>query len=44
MIAGLETITSGELYLDDTLMNELPPEERDVAMVFEDYTTAGRPA
>jgi ABC-type sugar transport system ATPase subunit len=25
-------------------MNELPPEERDVAMVFEDYTTAGRPA
>jgi ABC-type sugar transport system ATPase subunit len=38
MIAGLETITSGELYFDDTLMNELSPEERDVAMVFEDYS------
>jgi ABC-type sugar transport system ATPase subunit len=38
MIAGLETITSGELYFDDTLMNELPPEKRDVAMVFEDYS------
>lgn len=37
MIAGLEEITSGEIYFDDRLVNELPPRERNVAMVFETW-------
>ncbi|MCR4962354.1 MAG: sn-glycerol-3-phosphate ABC transporter ATP-binding protein UgpC [Firmicutes bacterium] len=37
MIAGLEEITAGELYIGDRLVNDLPPKERDVAMVFQNY-------
>lgn len=37
MIAGLETITSGELYIGDTLMNDVPPAKRGVGMVFQSY-------
>jgi multiple sugar transport system ATP-binding protein len=37
MIAGLETVTSGEIYIDDTRVNELEPKDRDVAMVFQNY-------
>ena len=37
MIAGLETITSGELYFDDKLMNEIAPQKRDIGMVFQNY-------
>jgi multiple sugar transport system ATP-binding protein len=37
MIAGLETPTEGEIYIGDTLVNNLPPKERDVAMMFESY-------
>jgi len=37
MIAGLEKITSGEIYIGDRLVNDLPPKERDVAMVFQNY-------
>lgn len=37
MIAGLEEITSGELYLGDTLANEIPPAKRGLAMVFQSY-------
>ena len=37
MIAGLEEITSGELYIDNKLMNEVPPKDRDIAMVFQSY-------
>jgi multiple sugar transport system ATP-binding protein len=37
MIAGLEEITSGELYIDDVLVNDLPPKNRDIAMVFQNY-------
>ena len=37
MIAGLEEITSGELYIDDKLMNDVPPKDRDIAMVFQNY-------
>src|SRR3954469_14641833 len=37
MIAGLENITSGEIYIGDRLVNDLPPKERDVAMVFQNY-------
>ena len=37
MIAGLETCTEGEIYIDGRLVNELTPRERDVAMVFQNY-------
>ncbi len=37
MIAGLETITSGDLFIGDTRMNEIPPAERGVGMVFQSY-------
>jgi multiple sugar transport system ATP-binding protein len=37
MVAGLETISSGEICIGDTLVNELPPRDRDVAMVFQNY-------
>ena len=37
MIAGLETITSGDLLIGDTRMNEVPPAERGVGMVFQSY-------
>jgi len=37
MVAGLEEITSGELYIDDILVNDLLPKERDIAMVFQNY-------
>ena len=37
MIAGLEEISSGELMIDGKLANGLPPKERDVAMVFQNY-------
>ena len=37
MIAGLEDITSGELYIDDVLMNNVNPKDRGIAMVFQSY-------
>ena len=37
MIAGLEEITDGELYIDGKLCNDVPPKERDIAMVFQNY-------
>ena len=37
MIAGLEEITSGELYIGDTLVNDVEPKDRDIAMVFQSY-------
>jgi len=37
LIAGLETITSGELSIDDKRCNDLPPAERGIAMVFQSY-------
>jgi len=37
MIAGIEKITSGKIYFNDRLVNELPPQERDIAMAFESY-------
>lgn len=36
-IAGLETPDEGEIYIKDVLVNDLPPKERDVAMVFQNY-------
>jgi multiple sugar transport system ATP-binding protein len=37
MIAGLEEITSGEILIDGKLVNNLPPKDRDIAMVFQNY-------
>ncbi len=37
MIAGLEEITEGELYIGDKLVNEVAPKDRDIAMVFQNY-------
>ena len=37
MIAGLEEISSGELYIGDTLVNDVAPKDRDIAMVFQSY-------
>ncbi len=37
MIAGLEEISEGELYIGDTLVNDVAPKDRDIAMVFQNY-------
>ena len=37
MVAGLEEISKGELYIDDKLMNDVAPKDRDIAMVFQNY-------
>jgi len=37
MVAGLEEITDGELYIDDVLVNDIPPKDRNIAMVFQSY-------
>ena len=37
MIAGLEEITEGELYIDGKLVNDVAPKDRDIAMVFQNY-------
>ncbi len=37
MVAGLEDITGGELYIDGKLVNDIPPKDRDIAMVFQNY-------
>ena len=37
MIAGLEEISAGELYIDDVLVNDVEPKDRDISMVFQNY-------
>lgn len=37
MVAGLEEISKGEVYIDDVLVNDIPPKQRDIAMVFQNY-------
>ncbi|HQG44376.1 MAG TPA: ATP-binding cassette domain-containing protein, partial [bacterium] len=37
MIAGLEEISSGEIRIGDRVVNEVPPKDRDIAMVFQNY-------
>ena len=37
MIAGLEEISEGEIYIDGTIVNDVPPKNRDIAMVFQNY-------
>jgi multiple sugar transport system ATP-binding protein len=37
MIAGLEAVSDGEIRIDDAVVNEVPPMDRDIAMVFQNY-------
>ena len=37
MVAGLEEVTAGEILIDDRLVNDVPPKDRDIAMVFQNY-------
>ncbi|HNT37378.1 MAG TPA: ATP-binding cassette domain-containing protein, partial [bacterium] len=37
MVAGLEEISEGEIYIDGRLVNDVPPKDRDIAMVFQNY-------
>jgi multiple sugar transport system ATP-binding protein len=37
MVAGLETVTSGNVVIDGQIVNDLPPKDRDIAMVFQNY-------
>ena len=37
MIAGLEPVTSGEIYIGDRIVNDVEPKDRDIAMVFQNY-------
>ncbi len=37
MVAGLEEITSGEIWIGDRVVNDVPPKDRDIAMVFQNY-------
>jgi len=37
MIAGLEEVTAGEIFIDDRKVNDVPPKDRDIAMVFQNY-------
>src|SRR5690606_3405706 len=37
MIAGLETVTSGEIVIGNRVVNSVPPKDRDIAMVFQSY-------
>src|SRR5271155_5803458 len=37
MIAGLEEISKGSIYIDDRKVNDVPPKDRDIAMVFQNY-------
>ena len=37
MIAGLESVSSGEIHIGDRLVNDVEPKDRDIAMVFQNY-------
>ncbi|MEF2247377.1 ABC transporter ATP-binding protein [Paenibacillus sp. IITD108] len=37
MLAGLEDISEGEIYIGDTIVNDFPPKDRDISMVFQNY-------
>ena len=37
MIAGLEEVTKGKIYIGNNLVNDVPPKDRDIAMVFQSY-------
>ncbi|MFQ6059418.1 MAG: ATP-binding cassette domain-containing protein, partial [Anaerolineae bacterium] len=37
LLAGLEELTAGNIYIGDRLVNDVPPKDRDIAMVFQSY-------
>src|ERR1700730_7988668 len=37
MVAGLESVTAGDIFIGDKVVNDLPPMDRDIAMVFQNY-------
>ena len=37
MVAGLESVTDGEIWIGDRMVNDIPPKDRDIAMVFQNY-------
>jgi len=37
MVAGLETVSAGEIFIDDTMVNDMEPMDRNIAMVFQNY-------
>jgi multiple sugar transport system ATP-binding protein len=37
MVAGLEDVSQGEIWIDDRMVNDVPPKDRDIAMVFQNY-------
>jgi len=37
LIAGLEELTEGDIYIGDVKVNDIPPKDRDIAMVFQNY-------
>src|SRR5919109_2604891 len=37
MVAGLEDVSAGEIYIGDRLVNDVPPKDRNIAMVFQNY-------
>jgi multiple sugar transport system ATP-binding protein len=37
MVAGLEEVTSGDIFIGGEIVNDLPPKDRDIAMVFQNY-------
>jgi ABC-type sugar transport system ATPase subunit len=41
MVAGLEEPTRGKIYIGDRAVNDLPPKDRDIAMVFQEYARLG---
>jgi hypothetical protein len=43
MIAGLEDISAGKVFIGDQVVNDLPPRERDIAMVFQNYAPTPAP-
>ena len=44
MLAGLEDVTEGDIYIGERRVNDVPPKDRDIAMVFQSYAhTSSRP-
>ncbi|NNG12416.1 MAG: ATP-binding cassette domain-containing protein, partial [Halobacteria archaeon] len=37
LLAGLETVTAGNILIDDEIINDKPPQQRNIAMVFQNY-------
>ena len=42
LVAGLEKVTSGNVYMDGKLVNHIPPQERNISMVFQSWPSGSR--